>query len=104
MLLAFLLGLALIFHLWRDAGLIGHRFPVALLPGEAGSIELHFRSGITENWQIGPDSVVWSWMVVLDLRRGGQRSRRMVLMPDHLGDEGHRKLRRWLRWQTGKAA
>ncbi len=48
-----------------------------------------------------PDSLVWSWLVVIRYRLDGQRwGRAMLVLPDGLAEEDFRCLRVWLNWRA----
>lgn len=54
--------------------------------------------------EVGPDTLVWPWVVVLHLQDGkAANSQAMLIFTDGLVGEGaHRHLRLWLRWRTGQ--
>lgn len=50
---------------------------------------------------VGSDTVVWPWLVVLHLQPEEGRQSPLVLFPDGLaGTDDHRRLRVWLRWRA----
>lgn len=76
--------------------------PESLVLRQDGKLDLMLGAGITHTLQVLPQSVVHVWGVVLRLHADDQRMT-LILLPDALGSECHRKLRVWLSWQAGKS-
>jgi hypothetical protein len=92
--LLLLLGL-LLMRLWHSAS---RRLPALLLRADGG-VEVR-DGGEAQLAQVGKDTVVWPWLVILHLSLEQGERRVWVLFPDGLaGEDGHRQLRLWLRWR-----
>ena len=55
-------------------------------------------------FEVGPDTLVWPWVVVLHLQSDkSNHSQSMLIFSDGVAGEGaHRHLRLWLRWRIGQ--
>ncbi len=67
-----------------------------------GQLEI-WREGGWKPVKARPDSVALPWLIVLRWREG-RRSHSLVLPPDALPGDAHRRLRVWLRWKVDTAA
>lgn len=90
----------------RYALLRGKRSIIAIKPLPAGNCVVKDRFGEETEASILPDSVVWSWVLLLRVALDGQRWPVIIfLMRDNLADEDWRRLSIWLRWHAiGRAA
>lgn len=90
--LLFALGWELNRALLRDRGAVRS---LRLLAD--GSLEAGFNDGRWELSNVGEASFVTRWLVIIRLQ-GTAGTRAVVLLPDGLAPEQHRRLRVWLRW------
>ena len=91
-----LLGLLFV-RQWRA----GSRNLPGLLLRRDSQLELIEAGGDATVAEVGDDTVVWPWLVVLHLRTESGRRAALVLFPDGLaGGDAHRQLRLWLRWRN----
>ncbi|MDO9226990.1 MAG: protein YgfX [Pseudomonadota bacterium] len=67
-----------------------------------GRLEI-WRDGSWRAAQLLPDSVALPWLIVLRWRENGRRHR-LLLPPDALRGDEHRRLRVWLRWKADVVA
>ena len=67
-----------------------------------GRLEI-WRDGGWRAAQLLPDSVALPWLIVLRWRENGRRHR-LLLPPDTLRGDEHRRLRVWLRWKADVVA
>ena len=73
--------------------------PAELAIDQYGGMHIHERSGERVEASIASATIVLCWLIVLRLTTArGNRS--LVLLPDNLERDGHRKLRVALRWQA----
>lgn len=84
--------------LWRTA----MRQLPALLLRQDGKVEVALNATDAILAEVGPDTVVWPWLVVLHLKAPTLKP--LMLFPDGLVDsDAHRQLRVWLRWRNQHA-
>jgi hypothetical protein len=93
----------LAFSVWRGISIHalrrGERAVMALTLRSDGKLEIEVRSGERIEVQVDGRSTVFSWLVVLLLKREG-RTEALTLPHDALGSSAHRLLRLWLRWRS----
>lgn len=68
-----------------------------------GSARILDRGGKSVTAMVDPATAVFGWLVVLHVL-AERRRRVIVLFPDSLGREEHRRLRAWLKWQASVTA
>ena len=103
-------GLALVFSLLGIAlscvGCVGEALrlwrscPVSIRLDDDSSGHWTERSGEVRVASSVVVSHVATWLVVLGLRQSRLRTRWVLVVPDAVGSENHRKLRRWARWRA----
>ena len=72
-----------------------------LLLRRDGKLEWQVSGGNPVLAEIGGETLIWPWLVVLHLRTDEGRIRPQVLFADGLvGPDAHRQLRLWLRWRA----
>lgn len=81
-----------LYYAWHRNG------PVYLILRRDGCMELAWDDGRNLELEVAPQTTAYAWLIVLQIQTGRQR-RSLVLPPDALGDENHRRLRVWLRWK-----
>ncbi|CAB1369375.1 protein YgfX [Denitratisoma oestradiolicum] len=81
-------------HAWHRDG------PASLILRRDGRMELAWADDSNLELEVVPPTTVHAWLIVLRLRTGRQQ-RNLVLPPDALGVDNHRKLRVWLCWKAG---
>ena len=81
----------------------GSRAARALELDEQGRARWQDGSRQWQEAEILPSSYASDWLVVVNLRGSGRRSRSLVLLPDCAAAEELRRLRVWLRWRLGRA-
>ncbi|HWU83965.1 MAG TPA: protein YgfX [Rhodocyclaceae bacterium] len=98
--------LALVVLGWRAWRTLAQRVPILLLRAD-GKVELLQRvvgpelAEIAEVAEVGDDTLVWPWLVVLHLRAEADARPLppLLLFADSVdGRAAHRRLRLWLRW------
>lgn len=95
------LWIALAFSDWRSVFVHalrhGEQALVAITLRSDGELEVEYRNGELARVLVDDRSTVFSWLVVLLMKRDG-RTLAVTLPHDALGEESHRQLRLWLRW------
>ncbi|MCX7195896.1 MAG: hypothetical protein NTV37_08475 [Proteobacteria bacterium] len=97
-LLALLVIISLLYHVWHDAWLIALSSNKTLqLDGDM--ILLVARNGDQVTARVLADSLVTPYITVLNvLPQGSYLARSVIILPDSLDAESFRQLRVWLRW------
>ncbi|MCE9549866.1 MAG: hypothetical protein K8R50_02480 [Betaproteobacteria bacterium] len=97
-LLALLVIISLLYHVWHDAWLIALSSNKTLqLDGDM--ILLVARNGDQVTARVLADSLVTPYITVLNvLPQGSYLARSVIILPDSLDTESFRQLRVWLRW------
>ncbi|MEO6422439.1 MAG: protein YgfX [Candidatus Nitrotoga sp.] len=98
MLLALLVLVSLLYHLWHDAWLLALSSNKTLLL-DGDMVLLVARNGDQVTARILADSLVTPFITILNvLPRGKYLARSVIILPDSLDTESFRQLRVWLRW------
>jgi len=93
------LALSLAHALARKAALQGSRAIVALEVTQDGRISYRTRGGDWPSCELLGSSYVSPWLTILNLKPGGgRRVRHVVLVPDNINERDFRRFRTWLRW------
>ncbi len=96
-----ILWIALAFSSWHGVFIHALRHGVRALTAitlrSDGALEIKYRNGESARVLVDARSTVFSWLVVLLMRKDGQLLA-LTLPHDALGVEAHRQLRLWLRW------
>ncbi|MDE2598570.1 MAG: hypothetical protein KGL40_02990 [Rhodocyclaceae bacterium] len=72
-----------------------------LLLRRDGKLELIAADGKPTMAEVGDDTVVWPWLVVLHLTQEAGVRNALRVLPDSFADaDAHRQLRVWLRWRS----
>ncbi|MEQ1743167.1 MAG: protein YgfX [Candidatus Nitrotoga sp.] len=97
-LLALLVIISLLYHVWHDAWLIALSSNKTLqLDGDM--VQLVARNGDQVTARVLADSLVTPYITVLNvLPQGSYLARSVIILPDSLDAESFRQLRVWLRW------
>jgi hypothetical protein len=89
----------------RHALLHGSRSLVAIQPLPAGGCIVKTASGGEAAATVLPDSVAWSWMLLLRVALEGKRWPVSILvLRDSVAEEDWRRLSIWLRWLASERA
>lgn len=97
-LLALLVLISMLYHLWHDAWLLALSSNKSLLL-DGDMILLVTRNGNQTPARILTDSLVTPFITVLNvLPQGSYLARSIIILPDSLDAESYRQLRVWLRW------
>ena len=97
-LLASLVLVSLLYHLWHDAWLLALSSNKTLLL-DGDMILLVARNGDQVTARVLADSLVTPFITVLNvLPQGTHLARSVIIVPDSLDAESFRQLRVWLRW------
>ena len=97
-LLALLVIISLLYHVWRDAWLLAlSSSKTLLLDGDL--LLLVARNGDQVTAQVLADSLITPFITILNvLPQGAYLARSIIILPDSLDTESFRQLRVWLRW------
>jgi toxin CptA len=97
-LLALLVLISLLYHVWHDAWLLALSSNKTLLL-DGDMILLVARNGDQMTARVLVDSLVTPYITVLNvLPQGSYLARSVIILPDSLNTESFRQLRVWLRW------
>jgi toxin CptA len=97
-LLALLVLISLLYHVWHDAWLLALSSNKTLLL-DGDMILLVARNGDQMTARVLVDSLVTPYITVLNvLPQGSYLARSVIILPDSLDTESFRQLRVWLRW------
>ena len=97
-LLASLVLISLLYHVWHDAWLLALSSNKTLLL-DGDMILLVARNGDQVTARVLADSLVTPYITVLNvLPQGSYLARSVIILPDSLDAESFRQLRVWLRW------
>ena len=97
-LLASLVLISLLYHVWHDAWLLALSSNKTLLL-DGDMILLVARNGDQVTARVLADSLVTPYITVLNvLPQGSHLARSVIILPDSLDAESFRQLRVWLRW------
>lgn len=97
-LLALLVLVSLLYHVWHDAWLLALSSNKTLLL-DGDMILLVARNGDQVTARVLADSLVTPFITVLNvLPQGSYLARSVIILPDSLDAESFRQLRVWLRW------
>ena len=97
-LLASLVLVSLLYHIWHDAWLLALSSNKTLLL-DGDMILLVARNGDKVTARVLADSLVTPYITVLNvLPQGSHLARSVIILPDSLDAESFRQLRVWLRW------
>lgn len=99
-LLAELVLVSMLYHLWHDAWLLALSSNKTLLL-DGDSVLLVARNGDQVTARILADSLVTPFISVLNvLPQGAYLARSIIILPDSLDAESFRQLRVWLKWKS----
>ena len=99
-LLAALVLVSMLYHLWHDAWLLALSSNKTLLL-DGDSVLLVARNGDQVTARILADSLVTPFISVLNvLPQGAYLARSIIILPDSLDAESFRQLRVWLKWKS----
>lgn len=97
-LLALLVLVSLLYHVWHDAWLLALSSNKTLML-DGDMILLVARNGDQVTARVLTDSLVTPFITVLNvLPQGAYLARSVIILPDSLDSESFRQLRVWLRW------
>ena len=82
---------------WRDAALRSGHSCIALAYGKDRSVSLTFRNGGQMSGVVGDGSLVTPWLILLNVMTDGHGRRSLLLFPDTMTTDEHRRLRVLLR-------
>ncbi len=95
-----LLFISLIYYLCHDALLCANKAVISFTLSEKMRCTMTTRSGKTAVCDVLGDTFVAPYLVVLNLKRKGKFFPcSIVILPDGIDADMHRKLRVWLRWK-----
>ncbi len=99
-LLALLVIISLLYHVWYDAWLLALSSNKALLL-DGDMVLLLARNGDQVTARVLADSLVTPLITILNvLPQGAHLARSIIILPDSLDTESFRQLRVWLRWES----
>lgn len=97
-LLALLVIISLLYHVWHDAWLLALSSNKTLLL-DGDMVQLVARNGDQVTARVLADSLVTPYITVLNvLPQGSNLARSVIILPDSLDAESFRQLRVWLSW------
>jgi len=97
-LMALLVLVSLLYHVWHDAWLLALSSNKTLML-DGDMILLVARNGDQVTARVLADSLVTPFITVLNvLPQGAYLARSVIILPDSLDSESFRQLRVWLRW------
>jgi len=97
-LMALLVLVSLLYHVWHDAWLLALSSNKTLML-DGDMILLVARNGDQVTARVLTDSLVTPFITVLNvLPQGAYLARSVIILPDSLDSESFRQLRVWLRW------
>lgn len=82
----------------RDVALLSGRSCIALVYGTDRHIDLELRDGEQIAGEVCADTLVSPWLVLLNVATAGHGRRSLLLFPDAMPADGHRRLRVLLRY------
>ncbi|CAH1091075.1 protein YgfX [Candidatus Nitrotoga sp. 1052] len=99
-LLALLVLISLLYHVWQDAWLLALSSNKTLLL-DGDMVLLVARNGDQVTARVLADSLVTPFITVLNvLPQGAYLARSIIILPDSLDAESFRQLRVWLKWES----
>ncbi|MFZ1547389.1 MAG: protein YgfX [Candidatus Nitrotoga sp.] len=99
-LLALLVIISLLYHVWHDAWLLALSSNKTLLL-DGDMVLLVARNGDQVTARVLADSLVTPLITILNvLPQGAHLARSIIILPDSLDTESFRQLRVWLRWES----
>lgn len=99
-LMALLVLISLLYHVWHDAWLLALSSNKTLLL-DGDMVQLVARNGDQVTARVLADSLITPYITVLNvLPQGSNLARSVIILPDSLDAESFRQLRVWLRWEN----
>jgi hypothetical protein len=83
--------------LWRDVALQSGRSCISFVYGKDRHISLELRNGERMAGEVCADTLVSPWLVLLNVATAGHGRRSLLLLPDAMPANEHRRLRVLLR-------